>query len=256
MTYVGTYTGFVAGTTVQGMSGAVTRMEKGYPMAYFWGYKTMGIFQNQEEVNSYIHINEDGTKQLIQPDAKPGDFRFQDTNNDGVIDDNDRQNLGNPYPDVTYGFNLNLEYRGFDLTINTSGTIGNKVFSVLRRMDLPMSNYQSWALGRWHGEGTSNSIPRVTTNDTNQSWSKPSDFHVKDGSYFRVRNIMLGYTTKLLKNYYIESLRVYASVNNLFTFTKYEGYDPEIGGGVMSTGVDSGVYPHPRTVSFGINVTF
>lgn len=256
VTYVGTYTGFVAGTTVQGMSGAVTRMEKGYPMAYFWGYKTMGIFQNQEEVNSYIHINEDGTKQLIQPDAKPGDFRFQDTNNDGVIDDNDRQNLGNPYPDVTYGFNLNLEYRGFDLTINTSGTIGNKVFSVLRRMDLPMSNYQSWALGRWHGEGTSNSIPRVTTNDTNQSWSKPSDFHVKDGSYFRVRNIMLGYTTKLLKNYYIESLRVYASVNNLFTFTKYEGYDPEIGGGVMSTGVDSGVYPHPRTVSFGINVTF
>ena len=256
VTQVGTYTGFVAGTTVQGISGAVTRMEEGYPMSYFWGYKTMGIFQNQEQIDSYIHQNADGTKQLIQPAAKPGDFRFQDTNKDGVIDDNDRVNLGNPYPDVTYGFNLNLEYRGFDLTVNTSGTVGNKIFSVLRRMDLPMSNYQSWALNRWHGEGTSNTIPRVTTNDTNQSWSKVSDFHIKDGSYFRVRNVMLGYTTKRLKNYYIESLRVYASVNNLFTFTKYEGWDPEIGGGVMSTGIDAGVYPHPRTVSFGINVTF
>lgn len=256
VTYVGTYTGFVAGTVVQGLSGAVTRMEKGYPMAYFWGYKTLGIFQNQDEVNAYVHVNEDGSKNLIQPNAKPGDFQFKDTNNDGLIDDDDRQNLGNPYPDVTYGINLNLEYRGFDLTVNTSGTIGNKIFSVLRRMDLPMSNYQSWVLDRWHGEGTSNSIPRVTTNDPNQSWSKPSDFHVKDGSYFRVRNIMLGYTTRLLKNYYVQSLRVYASVNNLFTFTKYGGFDPEIGGGVLSTGVDTGVYPHPRTVSFGINVTF
>ncbi|MCC8188587.1 MAG: TonB-dependent receptor [Bacteroides sp.] len=256
VTHVGTYTGFVAGSTIQGMTGAVTRMEKGYPMAYFWGYKTQGIFQNQDEINAYIHVDENGNKALIQPNARPGDFRFQDTNGDGVIDDNDRVNLGNPYPDVTYGLNLNLEYRGFDLTVNTSGTIGNKIFSVLRRMDLPMSNYQSWALDRWHGEGTSNSIPRVTTNDTNQSWSRPSDFHVKDGSYFRIRNVMVGYTTRALRNYYIQSVRVYAAVNNLYTFTRYEGFDPEIGGGVLSTGVDTGVYPHPRTVSFGINVSF
>ena len=256
VTYVGTDTKVVTGTSMQGMVGTITRMEEGHPLAYFWGYQTLGIFQNQDEVNAYVHVNEDGTKQLIQPDAKPGDFRFQDTNGDGQITDEDRQNLGNPYPDFTYGFNLNLEYGGFDLTINTSGTVGNKIFSVLRRMDLPASNYPSWALGRWHGEGTSNTIPRVTTEDNNGSWTKPSNFHVKDGDYFRIRNIMLGYTTKRLKNYYIESLRVYASVNNLFTFTKYDGYDPEIGGGVMSTGVDSGVYPHPRTISFGINVTF
>lgn len=256
VTQVGTYTGFVAGTTMQGMSGAITRMEKGFPMAYFWGYQTDGIFQNQEEIDAYVFTAADGAKSLIQPNAKPGDFRFKDTNGDGVIDDNDRVNLGNPYPDFTYGLNLNLEYRGFDLQVNTSGTVGNKIFSVLRRMDLPMSNYQSWALGRWHGEGTSNTIPRVTTNDANQSWSKPSDFHVKDGDYFRIRNVMLGYSFKFLKNYNVDALRVYASVNNLFTFTKYTGYDPEIGGGVMSTGVDAGVYPHPRTVNFGVNVTF
>lgn len=256
VTHVGTYTGFVAGTTIQGISGAVTRMEKGYPMAYFWGYKTQGIFQNQDEINAYIHEREDGSKVLIQPSAKPGDFRFQDTNKDGVIDDNDRVNLGNPYPDMTYGINLNVEYKGFDLSVSTSGTVGNEIFSVLRRMDLPMSNYQSWVLDRWHGEGTSNSVPRVTTNDTNQSWSKPSDFHVKDGDYFRIRNVMLGYTTRLLRNYYIQSARVYVSVNNLYTFTKYEGFDPEIGGGVLSTGVDTGVYPHPRIISFGVNLTF
>jgi hypothetical protein len=117
-----------------------------------------------------------------------------------------------------------------------------------------MSNYQSWVLNRWHGEGTSNSIPRVSQNDLNKSWSSASDFYVKDGSYFRIRNISLGYTFKHPAKYF-QSARAYIAVSNLATFTKYNGWDPEIGGGVLSTGVDYGVYPHPRTITIGYNIT-
>jgi TonB-linked SusC/RagA family outer membrane protein len=257
VTQVGTATGFVSGATLQGISGAVTRMEAGYPMAYFWGFKTKGIFQNWAEVNDYVYTDPaTHARKLIQPNAQPGDFRFQDTNNDGQIDDNDRVNLGNPYPKFIFGVNLSVAYKGFDLTVNTSGTAGAKIFSVLRRVDLPMSNYPAWVINRWHGEGTSNSIPRVTTNDLNQSWSRPSDFYVKPGDYWRIRNLAAGYTFIMPKGLYVSKIRVYASVNNLFTFTKYQGYDPEVGGGVLSTGVDAGVYPHARVASIGANVTF
>jgi len=257
VTQVGTATGFVSGATLQGISGAITRMEKGYPMSYFWGFKTQGIFQNWNEVNSYVYTDPvNHSKKLIQPNAQPGDFKYQDTNNDGQIDDNDRVNLGNPYPTFIFGVNVSMSYKGFDFTVNTSGTAGNKIFSVLRRVDLPMSNYPAWVINRWHGEGTSNTIPRVTTNDLNQSWSRPSDFYVKPGDYWRIRNVALGYTFKIPPKYYISKIRIYSSVNNLFTFTKYQGYDPEIGGGVLSTGVDAGVYPHPRVVSVGANIIF
>jgi TonB-linked SusC/RagA family outer membrane protein len=255
VTKVGNGTGFLSGVTVQGFgSTPVTRMEVGHPMAYFWGLKTLGIFQNQDEINNYVYTDlKTGAKNLIQPKAQPGDFRFQDTNGDGVISDNDKVDLGNPNPDWIGGFNLNVAYHGFDLTINNAFATGNQIFSVLRRVDLPMSNYANWVLDRWHGEGTSNSIPRVTTNDQNQSWSSVSDFYVKDGSYWRVRNVSLGYTFTHASKYF-QSVKVYGSVQNLFTFTKYNGWDPEIGGGPMSTGVDYGVYPHPRTVTVGCNI--
>ena len=257
VTQVGTATGFVSGATLQGIAGAVTRMEVGYPMSYFWGYKTNGIFQNWNEVNSNVYTNPTShAKNLIQPNAQPGDFKYQDTNNDGMIDDNDRVNLGNPNPDFIFGLNLSMSYKNVDLTINTSGVAGNKIFSVLRRVDLPMSNYPAWVIDRWHGEGTSNTIPRVTTNDLNQSWSRPSDFYLKPGDYWRIRNVALGYSFKMPPNYYVSKIRLYGSVNNLFTFTKYQGYDPEIGGSVLSTGVDAGVYPHPQVFSLGANITF
>ena len=254
VTYVGTDTGYVTGATVQGITGAVTRMEAGHAMSYFWGYKTLGIFQNQAEIDSWV--NSKGVQ--IQPDARPGDFRFQDTNDDGVIDDNDRVDLGNPFPTVTFGLNLNVSAYGFDLGITSAGQAGNKIFSVLRRADLPMSNYGAWVLGRWHGEGTSNSIPRVTTTDTNLNWTRPSDFYLKDGDFWRIRNITLGYTFRIPEKYYLQKIRVFASVDNAFTFTKYEGYDPEIGNGgsILSSGIDRGVYPRPRTVSVGLNLTF
>lgn len=254
VTYVGTDTGYVTGATVQGITGAVTRMEAGHAMSYFWGYKTLGIFQNQAEIDAWV--NSKGVQ--IQPDARPGDFRFQDTNDDGVIDDNDRVDLGNPFPTVTFGLNLNVSAYGFDLGITSAGQAGNKIFSVLRRADLPMSNYGAWVLGRWHGEGTSNSIPRVATNDTNLNWTRPSDFYLKDGDFWRIRNITLGYTFRIPEKYYLQKIRVFASVDNAFTFTKYEGYDPEIGNGgsILSSGIDRGVYPRPRTVSVGLNLTF
>ena len=254
VTYVGTDTGYVSGATVQGITGAVTRMEAGHAMSYFWGYKTLGIFQNQAEIDAWV--NSKGEQ--IQPDARPGDFRFQDTNDDGVIDDNDRVDLGNPFPTVTFGLNVNVSAYGFDLGITSAGQAGNKIFSVLRRADLPMSNYGAWVLGRWHGEGTSNSIPRVATNDTNLNWTRPSDFYLKDGDFWRIRNITLGYTFRIPEKYYLRQVRVFASVDNAFTFTKYDGYDPEVGNGgsILSSGIDRGVYPRPRTVSVGLNLTF
>ncbi|WP_308502086.1 TonB-dependent receptor [uncultured Alistipes sp.] len=254
VTYVGTDTGYVTGATVQGITGAVTRMEAGHAMSYFWGYKTLGIFQNQAEIDSWV--NSKGEK--IQPDARPGDFRYQDTNDDGVIDDNDRVDLGNPFPTVTFGLNLNVSAYGFDLGITTAGQAGNKIFSVLRRADLSMSNYGAWVLNRWHGEGTSNSIPRVATNDTNLNWTRPSDFYLKDGDFWRIRNITLGYTFRIPEKYYLRKVRLFASVDNAFIFTKYEGYDPEVGNGgsILSSGIDRGVYPRPRTVSVGLNLTF
>lgn len=254
VTYVGTDVGYVTGSTVQGLTGAVTRMEEGHAMSYFWGYKTLGIFQNQDEIDSWV--NSEGKQ--IQPDARPGDFRYQDTNGDGTIDDADRVDLGNPFPDVTFGFNFSVAAYGFDLSVSTSGQAGNEIFSVLRRADLPMSNYGAWILDRWHGEGTSNAIPRVAWNDTNLNWTRPSDFYIKKGDFWRIRNITLGYTVNIPEKYYIRSIRAFMSVDNAFVFTKYDGYDPEVGNGgsILGSGIDRGVYPRPRTVSFGVNVQF
>lgn len=254
VTYVGTDTGYVTGSTVQGITGAVTRMEAGHAMSYFWGYKTLGIFQNQAEIDAWV--NSKGVQ--IQPDARPGDFRYQDTDDNGTIDDNDRVDLGNPFPKVTFGLNVNVSAYGFDLGITSAGQAGNKIFSVLRRPDLTMSNYGAWVLDRWHGEGTSNSIPRVAHNDTNLNWTRPSDFYLRDGDFWRIRNITLGYTVNIPEKYYLRKVRVFASVDNAFTFTKYDGYDPEVGNGgsILGSSIDRGVYPRPRTVSVGLNLTF
>ena len=254
VTYVGTDTGYVTGSTVQGITGAVTRMEAGHAMSYFWGYKTLGISQNQAEIDAWV--NSKGVQ--IQPDARPGDFRYQDTDDNGTIDDNDRVDLGNPFPKVTFGLNVNVSAYGFDLGITSAGQAGNKIFSVLRRPDLTMSNYGAWVLDRWHGEGTSNSIPRVAHNDTNLNWTRPSDFYLRDGDFWRIRNITLGYTVNIPEKYYLRKVRVFASVDNAFTFTKYDGYDPEVGNGgsILGSGIDRGVYPRPRTVSVGLNLTF
>ena len=230
-------------------------METGYPIAYFWGYKTAGVFQNEQQIQNYI--SSDST--IIQPNAQPGDLIWVDMNDDGTIDDKDRTKIGNPYPDVTVGLNLGLTYKDFDFNMFLYGAFGQDIFNGTRRYDLPMSNWNASVLDRWIGEGTSNSHPRVTINDPNQNYFKVSDFYVEDGSFLRLKNITLGYTLpeKYSQKVKISKLRIYASAINLFTFTNYSGFDPEIGAkGALDVGIDRNIYPQPRTFLFGVNLSF
>jgi TonB-linked SusC/RagA family outer membrane protein len=228
------------------------RAETGYPIGYFWGWETDGLFQNEADVENYVINNK-----VVQPKAKPGDLRYVDQNKDGVIDENDKTNIGDPNPDYIFGFSLGLDYKGFDFSVAANGVAGNQIVQSYRNHVVAKSNYTSEILGRWHGEGTSNKIPRVTNNNINYLFS---DIFVKDGDFLRISNITLGYdfARNLVKNKFISQLRLYTSVQNAFTFTKYNGMDPEIGYGVEdgSSGVDLGYYPRPRTVMIGVNVKF
>ncbi len=164
--------------------------------------------------------------------------------------------MGDPAPDVIYGFTFNASWRQFDISIFGQGMAGNQVFNATRRFDLQMSNLTGDALGRWTGEGTSNTYPRLIMNDPNQNFSRSSDFYVEDASFFRLRTLQLGYRlpAELASKLFMSNARFYVSANNLFTITNYSGFDPEIGGG--SFGVDRGIYPQPRSFMVGLNVTF
>ena len=226
----------------------------GSPMGVFYGVKTDGIFQNESEINAYVS----STGGKIQPSAKPGDIKFIDENGDGKISDADRVEMGSPYPVFTGGLNLNLEYKGFDMNMFVYAALGQEVYDATRRYDMNGTNYRQEWLNRWTGEGTSNYYPRVTFVDDNQNMKTVSDFFIHDGSYVRLRNITLGYTLpKSVVDYLkIKNLRFYVTAENLLTFTSYKGYDPEIGGGVFSNGIDHGIYPQARTVLGGVNITF
>lgn len=228
--------------------------EVGTPMGVFYGIKTDGIFQTDEEISKYV----DSKGAKIQPNAKPGDIKFIDENKDGRITDADRVEIGSPYPDFTGGLNLNLEYKGFDMNMFLYAALGQEVYDATRRYDMNGTNYRVDWLNRWTGPGTSNTYPRVTFVDDNQNMKTVSDFFVHDGSFVRLRNITLGYTLpKSVTDYIkIKNLRFYVSAENLLTFTGYKGYDPEIGGGVFSNGIDHGIYPQARTVLGGVNITF
>ncbi|MDR6966864.1 TonB-linked SusC/RagA family outer membrane protein [Flavobacterium arsenatis] len=231
---------------------SIVRTQPGQPVNSFFGLRTDGIFQNQAEIDAYVDAN--GNK--IQPNAVPGDFRYKDLDGDGNIDGDDRDFIGNPLPDFTYGITINLKYKDFDLVAFGQGVAGNQIYQGLRRLDIPTANWQTNALNRWTGEGTSNSYPRLTSNDTNKNFSNASDFYLQDGDYFRIKIIQLGYSlpTKLIEKIGLQKVRLYVTGENLFTFTKYTGYDPEIGGGVM--GIDRGYYPQAKTYMFGVNLQF
>jgi TonB-linked SusC/RagA family outer membrane protein len=231
--------------------GTISRAQNGLPFPYFYGYKTNGIFQNTAEVNAYT--NADGN--LIQPNAKPGDVRFVDIDEDGKISDADRTKIGKGMPDWTYGLNFGADWKGFDFNVMLQGTVGNDIFDATRRTDLAYVNLPAYMLNRWTGEGTSNEIPRFSFSDKNGNWLS-SDLYVKDGSYMRVKNMQLGYTLPrlLTQKAFISKLRVYVSAENLLTFTKYEGFDPEISSGGTSLGIDRGIYPQARVFSLGINL--
>lgn len=249
---LGNDTGFANYDSFQQV-GTITRASNGEPFPYFYGLKTAGIFQTWDEVNSYV--NDEGG--LIQPDAQPGYVRFVDVNGDGKIDDNDRTKIGKGMPDWTFGFNFTAAWRGFDFAMMWQGTAGNDVFDATRRIDIRSTNLPSYMLDRWTGPGTSNKYPVFIVGDSSDNW-KSSDLYVYDGSYLRLKNIELGYTLpqSLTQKVFINRLRLYVSAENLFTFTKYHGFDPEISSGGTSLGVDYGVYPQARVWRVGFNLEF
>ena len=249
---LGNTEGFLNFDGIQGIAGGGTRAENGQPFPFFYGYKTDGVFQNMDEVRAYT--NADG--QLIQPKAVPGDVRFVDVNGDGQITTDDRTNIGNGTPDWTFGFNANADWKVFDFNIFLQGVQGSDVFDATYRSDVFSGNYPKWMLNRWTGEGTSDKYPRLSLQDET-NW-QVSDLYVCDGSYLRIKNMSLGYTlpAKLTRRAFIERFRIYGMVENLVTWTKYWGFDPEIASGGTSLGIDRGVYPQARTWTVGFNIAF
>ncbi len=229
------------------------RAENGHPIGYFWGYKTAGIFQNKQEISDWIAA---GNGVLQGSSVMPGDVKYYDIDQDGSIDENDKVDLGNGIPDVTFGFNVALFYKNFDFSVTANGAAGHQIVQSYRNHANTKANYTSAILDRWTGEGTSNRMPRVT--ETNVNWQF-SDLYIHDGDYLRISNITLGYDfSKLLHLSFVSQARLYFQVQNAFTFTKYDGMDPEIGYGTDSwvSGVDVGYYPRPRTFLVGVNLKF
>lgn len=248
------------GDAVVQNGGFISRIQVGEPIGFFYGYETDGVFQNWEQIRNYTDAN----GKIIQPDAIPGDLIYKDLNGDGEISDADKTNIGDPHPDVTLGINLQFFFKGFDLSVNGYGAFGQQIANCYR--DHNSSGYDNWtyhiASQLWHGEGTSNRYPRpATTSSTN--WSYISDVFVDNGDYFRLQALTLGYDFKsLFPKMPLSQVRLYVSATNLFTITKYKGFDPEIGtdGNWGSTswaqGIDQGFYPSSRTFLVGVNLKF
>jgi len=253
MTKIGNTEGILVGAS-WATSGTITRSEVGLPIAYFLGYKTDGIFQNQAEV--FSHINNSG--EVLQPNAVPGDVRFVDFNNDGIINDDDRTIIGNPTPDITFGFNAGASYKNFNLSLFILGSQGNDVFNGSQRQDLRFTNRTTQNLDRWTGEGTSTSTPRYTWADNNMNY-RVSDLYIEDGSFMRLKNIQLGYTlpSNLTQVAKLEKVKFFVSAENLLTLTKYSGADPEIGSfSSFDIGIDRGIYPQAKTLRIGAEIIF
>ncbi|UPK67433.1 SusC/RagA family TonB-linked outer membrane protein [Chitinophaga filiformis] len=228
------------------------RAANGHPVGYFWGLKTDGIFQTEAEVNSYV--NKAGGR--VQPNAQPGDVRYVDLNGDGVIDDKDKTQIGDPNPHFTFGFSIGLDYKGWDFSVQASGVAGNQIVQSWRNQSGARDNYSAAMLERWHGPGSSNKLPRVT--EDNRNWTQFSDLYIHKGDFLRINTITLGYDfSQLAKKSYLGKVRLYGAVLNAFTFSKYNGMDPEVGYNEgFSSGVDLGYYPRPRTMMIGANIRF
>lgn len=231
------------------------RAEVGYPIGYFWALKTDGVFQNQAEIDNYV--NTAGEK--IMPDAKPGDLKFVNQDDNNTIDEKDRVMIGSPHPTFKFGVSVNMEYKGFDFSMVTNGALGGHLFKSYRNINQrPLDNYTTDILGRWRGEGTSVSIPRVTLgNHINDAYI--SDRYIEKGDYWRCSNLTFGYDFKKLFTLVpLQQLRLYVSVQNLFVVTSYSGMDPEVGQGRESwaSGIDIGYYPNPRSYMLGASIKF
>lgn len=227
---------------------SVARTLAGYPIGHFYGYKVKGVYQTYEDIDT-SPANNIAT-------VKPGDLKFEDINGDGVIDSKDRTMIGNPTPDFTYGFSVNLGYKGFDLTAEFMGAYGNEIYRGWGESNYAALNYQAHRLNRWHGKGTSNWEPIL---DSSRAINQQnSSYYIEDGSFFRFRNVQLGYSLpqEVVQRFKVQKLRFYANVQNLKTWHKNTGYVPEIGGSALAFGIDNGTYPMPMIITYGVNLTF
>lgn len=251
VTEVNNNTQYIAAGKFGITSDPISRMEVGHAMGYFYGYQADGIFQNQAEIDSHPSQAALGTSATA-----PGDIRYKDVNGDGFINANDKTDLGNPIPKFTMGFNFTVNYKNFDFLAYTYASIGNKGVRAYERV-LSDVNKLNYALDRWTGEGTSNSVPRVTNGESNNNVF--SSYFVEDASFLRLQNIQLGYTLtpSITDKFGISKVHFYTSVQNAFTFTKYRGYDPSASNGTpIGSGIDNGFYPNPRTYTLGVNINF
>lgn len=225
-----------------------SRVSEGYPIGYFYGYKVEGVYQNEDDIR-FSPINSVGS-------VTPGDLKFADVDGNGKITDNDRTMIGNPTPDFTYGFNVNLGWKNLDLTVDMMGVYGNEIYRNWGSSSYAQLNYRTEQLNRWHGEGTSNWEPLLDpSHKINQ---EASTYFIEDGSFFRIRNIELGYNfdKRLLNRIKVQSLRLYTNVQNPKTWSRNGGYTPEVGGSAISFGIDDGGYPMPTVYTIGFNLTF
>ena len=239
------------------------RAQEGYPIGYFYGYKTAGIFQNQADIDAWKAAGNG----ILQPNVQPGDVKFVDINHNGVINDSDKCQIGDPNPDYNLGLSLNLGYKGFDLNIAAHGAFGQQIAKSYRKfVDSNFDNYTTDVFQRWHGEGTSNKMPRLTSGN-NANYQNISDIYIENGNYLKLQNITIGYDfKKLLPKLPFEQARLFVTAQNIYTFTKYSGMDPEIGSDAgansattpypWATGIDVGYYPSPRTFLLGLNLKF
>ena len=238
-------------------TGEVSRVQVGQPIGYFYGYQTAGIIQNQNEADAWLTPS----GKPYFSDQRPGDVRFVDQNQDGLIDEKDMVYLGNPNPDFELGIQLNLEYKNVYLNTTLAGKYGMQVMQSYRSFaDSPKQNYTTAVFDRWHGEGTSNKMPRLSS-VSNRNTQYVSDIYMHDADYLRINNLTLGYNfNEVLSAFkFVSNLKVYVAVNNLYTFTKYDGMDPEVRFGhdaSWASGIDLGLYPQARTVMFGLSADF
>ena len=246
VTQVNNDVGFIPGGAFGIGQDPPSRMEVGLPIGYFYGLETDGIFQNQGEVDAHAS----------QVNAAPGDLRFIDQNGDGIIDSNDRRDIGNPIPDATMGLNLNFNYKNFDFGAYVFASVGNDIVRNYER-NQSLVNRSVFSINRWTGEGSTNEFPRLTTGATSNILF--SDFFVEDGSFARIQNAQIGYTfsNNVMERIGADKLRIYISANNIYTFTEYRGYDPSASSGApIGAGIDQGFYPVPRTYLLGVNFKF
>jgi len=230
------------------------RAQEGYPIGYFWGYQTDGIIRSADQLAAYKSKVGNNTPQGSL--LSLGDVMYKEVVVDGKIDENDKTMIGDPNPDYVFGLNASCNWKNLDFSIVASGTAGNQIFQSYRNWTSQYSNYSTSILNAWNSRNTTSNIPRLTTSNLNY---QPSDLFVKDGSFLRISSIQLGYDiSSLLKWKYLSKCRIYGAVQNAFTFTKYDGMDPEIGYGTdaSTSGMDLGYYPRPRIFIAGVNLTF